>query len=95
MSDYSIFLLMIVAALGLSYVWLRGWWFAGVVVALASVGAGFHSWGWLAVPAGAALGFAPWVGRWSFTPAGTRFWAEVSADPKQSRPALPNMRPHL
>ena len=95
MSDGILFLLVVAAALGLLYVWLRGWWFAGVLVALVSVGIGFQFWGWLAVPAGAAFGFAPWVGWWSVTPTGRRFWAEVYADPKQSRPALPNMRPHL
>ena len=95
MSDGFLFLLVVAVAVGLLYVWLRGWWFVGVLLALPSVGVSFQFWGWVTVPAAMVFGFATWVGWQSVTPAGRRFWAEAYADPKQSRPKLQNMRPQI
>ena len=93
MSDGIVFLLVIVAALGLLYVWLRGWWFAGVVVALAIFAAVMPTHGWTVAVWAGLLGFVPW-GAWkSFTPAGREVWAGIAADPRQTSARLPHMRP--
>ena len=84
MSDDFTFLLVIAALLGLLYAWLRGWWFAGVIVALTTVALTYKAWAWGSVWAG-LLGFAPWAAWKSFTPAGRRLWADIAADPKQVR----------
>lgn len=55
---------MILFGLALLYFWLRGWWFAGLLVFLAYWLGGTQAWGhsWLVA---AAIGFAPWFIRYA------------------------------
>ena len=70
--------LVVVALLGLVllYFWLRGWWFAGLLVAIV---AGLYAYGahvaW-PIAVGAAVGFAPWLA-WKAAPHIRQFVVEA------------------
>ena len=77
-------LLVVLLGLGLLYFWLRGWWFAGLVVGLVvayTLAYGAHAIRPLGI--GAAIGFAPWLA-WKAAPHVRQFVIEAHRE-KQAR----------